>query len=550
MYTEVFSNIDTLIEMAGASSNVDEENTLLIGLKKQIKDKKNEIDELKSLMTDSRYFNASNELVDKNIEISLKNKITRLSRKLKEIEEKTASINEEEMQLHEDIKGMKKKLRKNEIYVQVLEEKAGTSKTNQYYQDLLKEEKENVVLLTKLLEEKTKDYEAILHELELNNQATLELKNKLAKEEERLNDVLDNLKNPNTYLDEDLKSSDEEKLHSLTKELEELEKKELTILTDAGVIGSDAKEFIAQKHIREAMDKIKELVTIVKSKPYMDVSNLSVLEEELEKKESLRIELSNLIDNKNYEGISSDAIVLRIEYLNQEITNKKEEIGKLENEINKMDEFINHELGSKISSLEKEVLQNEEILKEYRDLLKEKNQSFKTKTNLEQAITRKEKMSQVLDGILFSYKEDLMNKIKETNELRNKVDELNEFIQKREKELEGLQKLTLINFQTKDIMDEEKDKNELQKLNEEIKEIKDRQKYEKTPNEIFDQIEMLLSAISPLEEENKEGNLEKPQVELVEQKEEQEELKNNRIKVIEMIPVETVKSGGGSNHGA
>ena len=82
MHTEVFSNIDTLIEMAGASlKNMDEVNAELISLKRQIRNKNNEIEDFKSLLTDSRYFNASNELVDKNIEISLKNKITRLDRK-------------------------------------------------------------------------------------------------------------------------------------------------------------------------------------------------------------------------------------------------------------------------------------------------------------------------------------------------------------------------------------------------------------------------------------------------------------------------------------
>ena len=71
MHTEVFNNIDTLINMANSPLNIDEINTELITLRKNIKTKQSEIEDLKSLMTDSRYFNASNELVDKNIEISL-----------------------------------------------------------------------------------------------------------------------------------------------------------------------------------------------------------------------------------------------------------------------------------------------------------------------------------------------------------------------------------------------------------------------------------------------------------------------------------------------
>ena len=59
MHTEVFNNIDTLISMADSPLNIDEINTELITLRRQINNKKNEIEDLKSLMTESRYFNAS-----------------------------------------------------------------------------------------------------------------------------------------------------------------------------------------------------------------------------------------------------------------------------------------------------------------------------------------------------------------------------------------------------------------------------------------------------------------------------------------------------------
>ena len=85
MHTAVFSNIDTLINMADSELGIDEINAELISLNKQIRNKQNEIEDLETIMTESRYFNASNELVDKNIEISLKNKISRLNRKIKEI---------------------------------------------------------------------------------------------------------------------------------------------------------------------------------------------------------------------------------------------------------------------------------------------------------------------------------------------------------------------------------------------------------------------------------------------------------------------------------
>ena len=236
MHTEIFSNIDTLIEMAGASlKNMDEVNAELISLKRQIRNKNNEIEDFKSLLTDSRYFNASNELVDKNIEISLKNKITRLKRKIKDIDNsgKTLATNEES--LHEEIKELKKKISRNEKYIKVLEVKKTNNEGNDYYINMLNLEANNIKELKDILENKTNEYNDILKELELNNQAKNELTSKLENEESRLKDVVESLTNPNAYIDEDLKNSDEIRLASLENELDKLQKRELELLTDASV---------------------------------------------------------------------------------------------------------------------------------------------------------------------------------------------------------------------------------------------------------------------------------------------------------------------------
>lgn len=550
MQTEVYNNIDTLIEMSGSSTNVEEISTELISLRRLIKNKKSEIDDLKSIMDHSRYFNASNELVDKNIEISLKNKIARLSRKLKEIEEVVKDISGNEEKVHNEISDLRAKLSKNEKYVSILEAKANSSLANEYYINLLKEEKDNVASLTNNLNEKVSEHESILKELELNNQATTELKTKLANEETRLSDILDNLSNPNAYIDEDLKSSDEAKLQKLEEEKAELDKRELEILTNAGIIGMDAKELIASGDIDEALNKIKELVTIVKTKPFMDITSASLLDEELDKKEAERIELSNLIDSKSYEGMNSEAIKNRIDYLNKEIESNNSIIAKLEQDINTLDEFNNNTLGSAITSIEKEVLAIDEAIKNYKELLKEKN-TLKGKTNLEQAILKKEKERSVLDEILASYKQDLLDKIDSTNKKSEEINSIRAKNSKYESELDDLQKINITSFQTKDLMEEEKDKENLKKLNEEIKEIKNRKKYDQTPNEIYDQIEMVLASIKPIKpKQDIDSNKEVEEITNNEEKSINENneppvKKDNLIKVIEMIPVETVKSSGG-----
>lgn len=553
MHTEVFNNIDILMNMANSPLNVEEINMELVSLKRQIKNKQNEIDDLKSLMTESRYFNASNELVDKNIEISLKNKITRLNRKIKEIKVSLEESKNNEKKLHTEISTLKEKLAKNENYLETLRIKANSATNNNYYQNLLDKEQKSVEELNKELSEKNKMYESTLKELELNNQAFNELSSKLDTEKTRLNDVLDNLENPNAYIDEDLKARDEEKLTTLNSELEQLEKRKVELLTDSNMIGADAKELIIENDIYEALNKIKELVTIVKSKPYMDISSSSILEEELEKKESLRVELSTLIDNKKYDEIDTDIVTKRIDYLKTEITENNQTIEKYQNEINNIDKFVNDKLGVFVTELENTILRLEKSINECRTILKDKNKTARSKMNLESTITKKEKEKEIQNEILESYKQDLLSKIAQTNTLASLIDTLNNTNNLYTKELENLNKVALLDFKTKDLAEEENDKEQLKQINEEIKNIKNRQKFDKTPDEIFDQIDMILGSEKNIikEEKNEEvvnsleidslfsNNETEKETEktITEEKE-----SNKRLKVIEIIPVETIKN--------
>lgn len=493
MHTEVFNNIDILINMANSSLTIDEINMELISLRRQINNKRNEIEDLQSLMTEARYFNASNELVDKNIEISLKNKISRLNRNIKDITNHISDIKSQEKSLHNDITNLKARLKKNEAYVKTLTVKAENSSNNTYYKDLLEKETANVEELHQELTEKETQYEDVLKELELNNQANTELNDKLTNEKNRLNDVLDNLQNPNAYVDEDLKRSDEEKLDLLTEELDKLEKRKIELLTDANMIGTDAKELIVNNDFTEALNKVKELVTIVKTKPFMDIWTPGVLEEELEKKEALRVEVSSLIDNKNYATLDNNVISKRMTYLKNENNNLRNSITKYQNEINTIDEFVNNTLGPAINELESEILVSEKNIKEYRSILAEKNKTNRNKATIENTISKKEKEKEVLNDILNGYKEDLLTKISETNILNGIKNNLEAEIEDNEIELVNLEKVSMLDLKTKDVVEEENDKEKLRAINDEIKAIKNRQKFDKSPDEIYDQIEMYLA---------------------------------------------------------
>ena len=551
MHTEIFNQIDLLVSMAGSTLNTDDIESELITINKEIQDKKQEMQDLKGMMNDTRYFNASSELVDKNIEVSLKSKISRLSRKIKDIHYKLDEVKKEEEKLHLDITSLKTRLEENRNYVKTLESKANA---NPVFQDIFVNEENHIKKLEEEFKSKSDRYDTILKELELNNQALSEMTLKKDSEEARLKDIMDDLNNPKAYIDEDLKMRDEERLNSLQESLEVLQKRKLEYLTDPNMIGADVKELIINNDYTEALNKIKELLQIVKAKPYMDVANLSVLDEELEKKENERAELSNLIDSKNYKEMNSDAIGKRIAYIREEIESEQKGISDYQLSVQNIDQNVVANLSNLIKNLEDEIGSLIKEIEEYQTMIKDNSKTRKTKANLENTILKKEKEKEAMEGVLANYKSDLLFQINVSNMLSEMIDKFNHNIENYQKEMQELQRLSALNEASKDFIEEEQDKEKLRNINEEIKQIKNRKKYTRTPDEIYDEIEMLLA---------KETSVEAPTTK-VEVKEEVTipEVDNlftdtleeqPRIKVVEMIPAQTVHSeatSGGATYGA
>ena len=280
---------------------------------------------------------------------------------------------------------------------------------------------------------------------------------------------MDNLNNPNAYIDEDLKKQDEEELKTLNDRLEELQKKKLEYLTDPNMIGADAKELISNNNYTEALNKIKELLTIVKEKPFMNVNNLGVLDEELEKLENERTELSNYIDRKNYAEVNSDILAKRTSYLNEELEKSKTEIHRYQTSIQEMDQNINEKLSLFIQNLEEEIAKISKEIEEYQNMLQDESKSRRTKMNLENAILKKEKDKEVMDRLLEQYKKDLLFHITMTNTLTKIIQKYEQYIDDTKSENEELQHLTILEANSKDYIEEEKDKEKLKSINDEIK---------------------------------------------------------------------------------
>ena len=277
------------------------------------------------------------------------------------------------------------------------------------------------------------------------------------------------------------------------------------------------------------------------------------MDEELEKKESERTELANFIDTKNYAGMSSDAAKKRVDYLTKEIEAEKEEVSRYEVAGEQIDEDINTNLSVLIKDLETEITNITNELEEYQTLLKDESKSRRTKANLENAIHKKEKEKNILEDILNSYKKDLLFQITVSNAILKIVSKYNQNMEEKTKEIEELKHLQALDEVTKDYIEEEKDKEKLKNINEEIKQIKNRQKFDKTPDEIYDQIEMLLGTQNAtLDVLENEVQNEEPIDEQIDDLFLEEKHEEPLLKVVEMIPAQTVQNetSGGTSYGA
>ena len=218
----------------------------------------------------------------------------------------------------------------------------------------------------------------------------------------------------------------------------------------------------------------------------MDVTNLAVLDEELEKKELERNELANYIDSKNYASMNSDEISKRIEYLNNEIEKGQNSITHLREMNQGIDQELDHNLTNLIHDLETRILQLGTEILEYDKLLKDSTKSRRTKANLENGILKKQKEKDTLEQILRDYKSDLFFQVTVLNTVNKIIQKFEGNIEKYHSEIGNLQRIQGLDEVSKDFIEEEKDKEKLKSINEEILQIKTRKKFDRTPDEIYE----------------------------------------------------------------
>lgn len=295
-----------------------------------------------------------------------------------------------------------------------------------------------------------------------------------------------------------------------------MEKRKNEILSDPVYIGQEAKELLIEDDRTGAMAKIKELMRLIKALPYMDIDTSTdaerVLKEALESAIIERDEFASLIENKQYNGNDTGIIIERQKYLEEQKQKLEKELENVQNEIKTIDTLSIQRINSLLSAamIVQETLKKE--MEEYDRVINEEteNSTPKKKAVLIAAYQKKEEELQVIQEIIDAYEtemEELMLYSKKLEEEREK--ELTEEIEKLDKRIKEIAKKAIISSKAADVLAVENDKARLKELNDNVKNITDRQKYRQTPNEVYDEIEMMISSFM---EPSRKLNNENPQI--------------------------------------
>lgn len=497
MKNEIMKKIDLLIEMSGAKGSYESLTDELATVTEEIEHQKEFVRDLKKAISDNSYINANEKLIDENIKIGLENRIKKLKEVLKEYKKQIDETSIEEETFHNVLASLTNELEKLHSLFESLELKMKTigsknQETYSFYEKMIEKTNHDIEQTQKDLEEKRKKYQQITKKLERLGEARKDTEAKLNKEEERLEEVNNSLLNSNSYIDQKKKAQDEKHIDQLMEALEVLERNRLEILTNPIYIGQEAVQLVLAKEETSALEKIKELVTIVNALPYMETPNQD-LEELLEKATAKRDEFANSIEEKKYTKRDCKVRDLRIKYLQEKSSQIDMSIKYYQNLIKELDSKVVVDLSSAVETARQEKNELEKKIQEYRKVISSSRDYLipRKSTMLQTALRQKEEELKDLKELLKGFESDLENTIIHSKNMEEKeilaLEKEKESIQE---EIKKLKNCMILKEDAKDILAIQQDKETLKELNEEVEELTHRKKYTVTPSEIYDEIEL------------------------------------------------------------
>lgn len=513
MTNELLAKIDTLISMSKSTSNYDTLKAELTEIQEETESKKREIEDLKASMTSEKYMKASDRIIDENIKVSLELKIQKLESNCKKTEKELKKLLKDEDSAHKTVQKWKSNVAKTTNLLNALNTKLASlneddNETIEYYQNLITENEKKLDVAKINVTESSEEYQKTSRELTSKTQEVETLKTQIKDEKEKLANTVKSLSSADAYIDLEKKAEDASRIEELKNRVTSLQNREKEILSDPVYIGNEAKELLIEDDRTGCLAKIKELIKIIKTLPYMDIANSSDIEKILKEAEERAIlerdEFASFIENKKYDGTDIKIVEEREKYLESKKEEIQRELDSLEKKVKRIDTTAIREINSLLSAaiIVEENLKKE--LKEYDHVLNEEkeNSTPKKKAVLTAAYKKKEEELSTVAEIISSYESEMEELIMESKQLEEvEIQNLKQKKKNIENLLKDIAKKTLVSSKATDVLALENDKIHLKELNDALKDIEDRRKYKETPSEIYDEIEMSLSSL--LEEETK-----------------------------------------------
>ena len=493
MKEKIFILLDELVSMSNSQFTTESLELELADVNKKITRINNTIKKFESSINDSKYFDISSQMMDKNVEINLKKRIASTQDALEEIEVHLQDALAKEKENHVSLDKTQSTIADYEKLVKILKQKQNILKNEDaknIYEDLIAETTNKLHLLEDDKDQALLCKSEIEKELDLLSTSKQELIEKLEEEKQKLTDTQKELANEKNYYDYEAKRMDEDYLSELNEKLSNYEHQKLQLLTDPANLAIEAKKIIIEGSVTEAISKIKELVSVIEEIPDIKEKNVNKLQT---KRDELRAEIENKkndIGNKEYKTKENTCLESRIDYLTDFVNELKNRSMSIKTMIDDIDNKSVIELKLEITASEenkKDIMENIEQLEE----LKDNNNSV----NLIASIKSYQKELNTINKTIEKQTNDLEYLVNLSCMLENNVSNLEKKIAEKNNEITSLERELSLKSKLIDEKSKIEDEDQLNSLQKELDYIENRLKYKRTPEDIYNDIDCLLGSL-------------------------------------------------------
>ena len=474
MNAKINEILNLFINISGEKYNISELLDELDRIDKRIPELNDKIAKLKAGMTEDKYFDASSEIIDRNIEISLQKKLDHLYNRLKVLKDQNEELLNKHRIEEERFSNLNKNLESCQSFVHDLQGLDFES-SSANVQKLIDMENDRFELVLNEINSTQDNRNKVGEACRDINEEIAKLEKTIQTEEDRLFEVKESLKTKKSYVNEELKSEDLRELNDYETEINDLQNKKEEIINSITYQSNLIREELNNPNFdrSKVMDIAKGMASNLNSLPYLSVEDDTILTEEFGQLSSKRDELTAVIENTKYSLKNKKPYELRIEYVNQKLSNAQDIKEDYESLLNFI---LNQEIEVIIDNLVK--LKNEQ---------REMMNAF---ANNSKAELQKEFM----DELLNRYENDLAKTLAKAKDISSKIGDQDREIAEAKQEIETINRENKLDFDLENQVEKELDNRMLEEVTDKLKYLNSRIRVGITPNQLCDQIEMLLDS--------------------------------------------------------